>query len=192
MTRAGSLRLAAVIYGAGFQIDDFFTRLANRLRADHVSLDGVLQENAPGTAGLCSAMTVVDLASQSRFLISQDLGSQAKGCRLDSRGLAEIGAVLDQKPIHELELFILNKFGKAEADGGGLRPALARAIEAGIPVLTAVRAPYTEAWLQFHERLAVDLPPDRDAVLAWCRESVQALRAARRIDPHRITEDVEL
>lgn len=180
MTRAGSVRLAAVIYGTGFQIDDFFARLVDRLRADHVRLGGVLQKNAPGSAGPCSAMTVVDLASQSRFPISQDLGSQAQGCRLDSRGLAAIGAVLDQTPIHELELFILNKFGKAEADGGGLRPALARAIEAGVPVLTAVRAPYTEAWLKFHGRLAIDLQPDPDVVLAWCRESVRELRAARR------------
>ncbi|MDO8875112.1 MAG: DUF2478 domain-containing protein [Pseudolabrys sp.] len=180
MATLGSVRIAAIVYPSGFQIDDFLTGIAYRLRADRVGLGGVLQENAPGAAGLCAAMTVVDLASQISFPISQDLGSQARGCRLDARGLAEIGSVLDRTPIDELELFILNKFGKAEAEGGGLRPAFAKAIETGIPVLTAVRAPYTEAWLKFHGRLAVDLPPDLDVVLAWCRESVRALRTARR------------
>ena len=74
---------------------------------------------------------------------------------------------------------ILNRFGKAEAEGGGLRPVFARAMEAGIPVLTAVRAPYIEAWAQFHGHLASDLPADIDAVLAWCRDAVRQLRAAR-------------
>jgi len=53
-------------------------------------------------------------------------------------------------------------------------------MEAGVPVLTAVRPPYIEAWSRFHGGLAVDLPSDFDAVLAWCRASVRELRAARR------------
>ena len=57
---------------------------------------------------------------------------------------------------------MLNRFGKAEAEGGGLRSAFVRAMEAGIPVLTAVRPPYIEAWSKFHGRLAVDLPADLD------------------------------
>jgi hypothetical protein len=79
-----------------------------------------------------------------------------------------------------VELLVLNRFGKAEAEGGGLRSAFVRAIEAGIPVVTAVRSPYIAAWSEFHERLAVDLTPDLGAVLAWCRDAVRELRAARR------------
>ena len=118
MTKTGTLRLTAVIYQAGFQIDDFLTHVAIRLRADHVRLGGVLQENARGAEGPCSAMTLVDLASQHRFLISQDLGPQAKGCRLDARGLVDMAAFLDRTLDPNLELHILNRFGKAEAEGG--------------------------------------------------------------------------
>jgi hypothetical protein len=182
MTIAATVRLAAVIYQAGFQIDDFLTRAANLLRADHVRVGGALQENVPSAAGACSAMTLVDLTSQSRFRISQDLGSLAQGCRLDAHGLTEIGVLLEQTLNHEVELLVLNRFGKAEAEGGGLRPAFVRAIEAGIPVLTAVRPPYTEAWAQFHGGLAIDLPPDFGLVLAWCQDSVRELRAARRTE----------
>lgn len=181
MATLGCVRIAAVVYPSGFQIDGFLTCIARRLRADRVGLGGVLQQNAIGVAGRCSEMAVVDLASRNRFPISQDLGSLAQGCRLDARGLVEIGVVLDRTPLDEVELFILNKFGKAEAEGGGLRPSFAKAIEAGIPVLTAVRAPYTEAWLKFHGQLALDLDPDPDVVFAWCGDSVRALRAARRI-----------
>ena len=67
-----------------------------------------------------------------------------------------------------------------EAEGGGLRSAFERAIEFGIPVVTAVRPPYTEAWSHFHGRLAVDLAPNLNVVLAWCRDAVDALRRPAR------------
>ena len=89
-------------------------------------------------------MTLVDLGSQRRVRISQDLGTQAEGCRLDAQGLAEIGALLDRPLGRDVELLMLNRFGTAE--GGGLRSAFVRAMEAGVPVLTAVRPPYIEAW----------------------------------------------
>ncbi len=175
-----TVRLAAVIYQAGFHIDDFLTRAANLLRAERISLGGALQENTHGAAGACAAMTLVDLTSRSRFRISQDLGSQAQGCRLDARGIAEIGPLLERTLNQDAELIILNRFGKAEAEGGGLRSVFVRAMEADIPTLTAVREDYVEAWSQFHGRLATDLTADLDAVHAWCRESVRQLRAARR------------
>jgi hypothetical protein len=180
MTTSGAVRLAAIGYQAGFKIDDFLRRVADRLRADHVSLGGALQENTGGGEGLCSAMTLIDLASQSRFLISQDLGSQSEGCRLDARGLSEIGALLDRTLDQHIELLLLNRFGKAEAEGGGLRSAFAHAIDAGIPILTAVRPPYIEAWSKFHSGLAVDLTPDLDRILAWCGDAVRERRTARR------------
>ena len=174
-----SIRLAAIVYEAGFPIDEFLTRAVSLLRAEHIRLGGALQENSPGGAGRCLAMTLVDLSSRGRFRISQDLGSQAEGCRLDAQGIAEFVALLDRTPDQNVELMLLNRFGRAEAEGGGLRFAFAHAMEAGIPVLTAVRAPYTEAWSQFHGRLAIDLPADLEVALAWCRESVRLLRAVR-------------
>ena len=174
-----SVRLAAIGYESGFPIDDLLRRVADRLRADHVALAGALQENIGGIPGQCSAMTLVELTSQRRIGISQHLGLQSEGCRLDARGLSEIGALLDRPFDPRTELLLLNRFGKAEAEGGGLRSVFARAIDAGVPVLTAVRPPYLEAWAQFHGGLAVDLPADLERVLAWCDEAVAELRAAR-------------
>ena len=179
MTSSGTVRLAAIGFQSGFKIDDFLRRVADRLRADQVNLGGTLQENTGGGADLCAAMTLVDLASQRRFTISQDLGPEAEGCRLDAHGLSEIGALLDRTLGQHIELLLLNRFGTAEAEGGGLRSVFVRAIDAGIPILTAVRPPYLEAWAEFHGGLAVDLPPDLDRVLAWCNDAVRELRAAR-------------
>ena len=188
MTISGTVRLAAIVYQSGFKIDDFLRRVADLLRADHVKLGGILQENTSDVAGFCSAMTLIDLTSQRRFRISQDLGSQAEGCRLDARGLSEIGALLDRTLDQDIELLVLNRFGTAEAEGGGLRSAFVRAIDAGIPMLTAVRPPYLEAWSEFHGRLAVDLAAGSRRVLAWCRDAVRraAGGAAQRIVANRL------
>jgi hypothetical protein len=66
------------------------------------------------------------------------------------------------------ELIILNKFGRAESEGAGLLSCFAEAVSAGIPVLTTVREPYTEAWHEFHDGLASDLPPIQEAIVEWC------------------------
>jgi hypothetical protein len=116
-------------------------------------------------------MVLVDLMTGRHFPISQDLGSGAQGCRLDPGGLAGVGASLEAT-INRVNFLILNKFGKGEAEGHGLRSVFARAMVAGIPVLTAVRPPYADVWLQFHGGLAVDLRPDFDIVLAWCRQAI--------------------
>lgn len=162
--------LAAIVYQPGCAIDELVLAVANRLQSEGVRLRGVVQENAGST--LCAAMTLVDLATGERVPISQDLGAEAQACRLDPRGLAEVTARLDAAVDGDFDLLVLNKFGKAEADGGGLRSTFARALGAGKPVLSCVREPYLEAWSRFHGGLAADLPPRQDAVVAWCRQAI--------------------
>ena len=184
MEMANNVRIAAVVFEGGFAIDEFLGEIAKHLRAEGVRLGGAVQENLREADGApCSAMVLTELKSQRRFLISQKLGAQAQGCRLDAGGLAEAGVALDASIHGDLDLMLMNRFGVAEAEGRGLRPIFARAIEAGIPLLTAVRPPYTEEWAEFHGGLAVDLPPQVEPVLAWCRESVLLTRAARQAEP---------
>jgi hypothetical protein len=170
--------LAAVTYPAGFRIDEFLAAIARRLRTEGVRLAGAIQENAGDAA--CATMTLVDLGSSGRFSISQDLGPAALGCRLDPCGLAEAESPLLATISNGSDLVILNKFGKAETDGGGLRNAFIRAIEIEVPVLTAVRPPYTDSWARFHGGLAVELPPDFTGVHAWCRDAARRHRNRRR------------
>jgi hypothetical protein len=85
--------LAAIVYDLGFPIDELVLAVAKGLRSEGVRLQGVVQENA-GDAP-CSTMTLIDLATGQRFAISQDLGAEARGCRLDPRGLAHVAARAD-------------------------------------------------------------------------------------------------
>lgn len=169
--------LAAIEYEARFPIDGFMAKLAQTLTSEGVRLGGVVQENDETLredGSCCASMTIVDLRTRERFGISQDLGAESRGCRLDPRGLAEVEGRLNAAVTAGVDLLLLNKFGRAEAEGRGLRAVLAHAIEAGVPVLTAVRSPYDEMWREFHGGLAVTLPSDERAVLGWCRGLVQA------------------
>jgi hypothetical protein len=176
LTTAGAVPLAAIHYETGFRIDDFLSQLIALLRARQVRVGGAIQLNPPDAVNSCSAMTLVDLASGARMGISQNLGSQAQGCRLDTTRLAEFGTMLDGKPSDDVDLLLFNKFGRAEAEGYGLRSNFVGAIEAGIPVLTAVRPPYDEAWQRFHGGLALDLAPDLQRAQDWCLSAVAARR----------------
>jgi hypothetical protein len=167
--------LAAITYERGFFIDDFMADVARRLCADGVRLCGLVQHNV-GSEG-CASMTLIDITSTEAFGISQSLGTCARGCRLDPHGLVEAGMRLEGAIDADADLLVLNKFGKAEAEeGGGLRTAVARAMDLGIPVLTAVRPPYDVSWTEFHGGYAATLPPQLDAVLAWCAAAVAARR----------------
>jgi len=174
--------LAAIIYEFGFRIDDFMVAIADALQAEGIRTRGVVQHNF-GSAS-CPQMALVDLATGRRFAISQNLGPQARGCRLDTDGLSIVSALFDATIREDFDLLILNKFGKAEAEGGGLRNAFAGAMDAGIPVLTAVRPPYVEAWSKFHGGLAVDLEPRAAAVLGWCRTIIGKRRDADGLTAH--------
>jgi hypothetical protein len=164
--------LAAIVYDPGFPIDELVLAIARNLRSEGVRLRGVVQENAGVTS--CAAMTLIDLATGERFSISQDLGAEARGCRLDPRGLADVAARIDAAVNADFDLAILNKFGKAEAEGAGLRSTFAHAIGVGKPILSSVREPFVEAWSRFHGGLAIDLPTRPDVVIAWCRSIISS------------------
>lgn len=164
--------LAAIRYEPGFPINDLLDSVRQVLHAEGIRVGGATQENA-GPRDACEQMTLVNIATGERTRISQDLGAQAAGCRLDPAALVAVGSVLDSAIGEGVDLLIVNKFGRAESEGHGLRGLFTKAVDAGIPVLTAVRAPYSEAWAKFHEGYATDLPADLAVVAQWCRNHVK-------------------
>lgn len=79
----------------------------------------------------------------------------------------------------ELDLLVLNRFGKDEAEGRGFRAVIGKALEKGVPVLTAVREAYAPALAEFASDFGRSLPAERAAIAGWCR-TVLGERAAGR------------
>ncbi len=165
--------LAAIPYPGGFGIDGFMQGLVGRLRRRGLRLGGVVQHNDPLCADRCMAMSLEDLGSGTRFPISQDLGAAAQGCRLDAAGLAAASAAFDGALATRADLVLVNRFGKQEALGEGLRDEVARTLLAGLPVLIAVRRDFLPAWRDFAGEDWVEVAADEEAAERWVLDALR-------------------
>jgi len=173
-------KLCAVKYHKNFDTGVLLHKVAHILKQRSFNVAGVIQ-NYSKTERLARApMHLVNLQSDAVFKISQDLGTQSRGCMLDYQKLADIEGVLSQAITQNVDLIIINKFGKAESKGGGLLSCIVDAICADIFVLTTVRAPYLEAWESFHEGSALELSPNEDIIAEWYSNQFSISQKAKR------------
>jgi hypothetical protein len=91
-------------------------------------------------------MVLKDLASGREIAISQDLGDGARGCRLDHGALETAVGWVEESIVPGVDVVLLNKFGKREAEGAGLRPAIAAAAALEIPLIVGLAPENREAW----------------------------------------------
>lgn len=159
--------LAAVRYEQGFDINGILLQVVTRLRNESLVVGGVLQEVGTKGTECCDPLSVVDIRSGKTARIMEDRGREARGCKLDARGLADISHCVGDAIDAGVDLIVINRFGRAESEGGGLLYCFSDAVCAGIPVLTAVRPPYLESWRTFHGGLATELPPALNEITAW-------------------------
>jgi nucleoside-triphosphatase THEP1 len=162
------IAIAAIVYSDGVYPDRVIARAIEPLRAAGLPLAGALQVEPVAAGRHPCDMLLEDLASGEVHAIAEHRGQQARGCRLDVGLLTEIGEAVLQGLCGELpRLLIVNKFGKIEADGGGLRAAIAEAVDLGIPVLVGVPARNLDRWRAFAGSFAVELPADDVALSRW-------------------------
>jgi nucleoside-triphosphatase THEP1 len=134
---------------------------------------GSVQINTERGGGPCD-MDVSVLPNGPILRISQDLGTAARGCRLDPTALETAVGLVETRLKAGADLLIINKFGKHEADGRGFRTVIAEAIGLGIPVLVGVNALNLEAFQSFVGPDAVRLKPSEEAILAWFEAALTA------------------
>jgi len=166
--------IAAVIYGPDDDCDVLLTDFAHDLARAGVAVAGLVQVNAgAGCAEIDMELELV--GSGRRFNICQDLGSgSVNACRLDPAGLAAAAGALRAALEQPASLVIVNKFGRAEADGGGLVAEIGAAVEQGLPLIVGVPKRFTEAWAAFAGGLDDRLPCSRAALDAWWARQVPA------------------
>lgn len=70
-------------------------------------------------------------------------------------------------------LILINKFGREEAHGRGLRPVIAEALIAEIPLVIGVSTRNLRDFLTFVGDSATRLRPDIEAITAWCRNAIE-------------------
>ncbi|MBI4273685.1 MAG: DUF2478 domain-containing protein [Rhizobiales bacterium] len=159
--------IAAIRYEAGFDINRTLRETVMHLRERGFEIGGVLQEADAEEDKPCARLNIVDIRSGETARITQERGKHSRGCKLDPRGLAEISHCIRDAIDARVDLIIINKFGRAESEHGGLLSCITDTATAGIPVLTTVREPYLQAWHCFHGGLAIELLPSVNSILEW-------------------------
>lgn len=166
------MKLGYVMTGEPGETDRLLSGFARDCLDRGLAVAGLVQTNIEGADPRHCDMDVTVLPDGPVFRISQSLGREARGCRLDSAALeaavAAVEARLDPAPA----LMIVNKFGKREAEGGGFREVIGHCLAAGIPVIVGVNVLNHAAFLAFSAGLAEQIPATEAALADWLRGAV--------------------
>jgi len=148
-------------------MDPLLTAFAEKCLREGHRIAGIVQSNTPRPDTHHCDMDVKVLPDGPVFRISQSLGKEARGCRLDPAALENAVAAVQNSLLASVELMIVNKFGKHEAEGRGFRDLIAEALEKGTPVLVGVNGMNLDAFLDFSGDLAVPLDPAIASLTYW-------------------------
>jgi len=161
------MNLAYVMAPGRGDTDLILEGLAKDLAARGLRCCGTVQINTERDGDGPCDMDVRVLPDGPVLRISQDLGPQSRGCRLDLGGLETAVALVATRLAAGADLMIINKFGKHEAEGRGFRDVIAEALAMEVPVLIGLNALNHAAFETFSDGLAVRLPPEPAALAAW-------------------------
>lgn len=171
-------RMAAILYEDGPSFDGFMQEFANELRIKGHVLSGVIQINQDRQNSRHCDMLLEDLATGRTVVISEDRGGEARGCRLNVAALLEAGMTIRQSLSEKTDLLLINKFGKMESEGGGLRDLIVEASLSGVPVLVGVPVRNKQAWQEFCGTEADLLAQDPEQIKKWTAGAL-SMRPAR-------------
>ncbi|NHB77005.1 DUF2478 domain-containing protein [Rhodobacter calidifons] len=167
------MKLAYVTLQGRGRTDALIAETAAILAADGVRLAGTVQSNIERPDRRKCDMDLAVLPDGPVVRISEDRGDLARGCTLDS-GALEQTVVAVQNRLPGAEVLIVNKFGKREAEGKGMVPVIADALELGLPVLIGVNGLNLAAFLAFAGEGVTALPADPRQVANWCKAMIPA------------------
>jgi Protein of unknown function (DUF2478) len=143
--RIGALRGAKTA-----EIQTLLARFVERRLREGLRVAGMIEEPAPEEAcGICGSLILRDTSTSATIPITQNLGPGSTACRLDSAGLATACHAVLEAIDRGADLVVLSKFGKIEAEGGGLIDAFRAAAETGIPCVTGVSPSFAAAFLEY-------------------------------------------
>ncbi|MDI1344784.1 MAG: DUF2478 domain-containing protein [Pseudolabrys sp.] len=167
MSAQPSSNILAVVYTDGLAADKFLAGWGYALRAAGLSVAGLVQLNTfERDPGKCD-MAVEELFSGAVLQLSEDRGKESSGCRLDRSILTEAAGLLLSALEEKPDIMVLNKFGKVEAEGEGLRDALAKAVELDVPIVVGVPFRNLDQWRLFAGDLAEECAVDSPQVRQW-------------------------
>jgi nitrogenase-associated protein len=160
-------RIATLQGGARTVIQDLLGDFATRATRQGYKVAGVVELAPPPTSNKSCCYAVRDVSDGAIFSIGQDLGPGSTACNLDPAGLAQACHAVECAIARGVDLVILSKFGKLEAQRRGLTDAFRAAFAARVPILTSVSPKLSQAWAEFAGSESEFMSADRQDIDMW-------------------------
>ncbi len=164
-------RVGVLLYDTSLEIESILTAAIERLRARGVTVGGLLQRFGEQLPGGKYRMWVGDISTGESVRLDMPRGAGASACIVDPDALAQAACMLRRTTEARPDLIIVNRFGHAEAEGGGMRPEIAEAVCSGAAVLLAARFTYLDALEDFLGGSPTVLLPSATAVADWAEHA---------------------
>ncbi|MDP3958495.1 MAG: DUF2478 domain-containing protein [Pseudorhodobacter sp.] len=166
-----TMRIAYTIAPGRGDVDRVLKCFADHLAHRGLRTCGVVQINTERDYASKCDMDVQVLPAGPIIRISEYRGRGARGCRLDPVALEQAVMEVSRRMEAEVDVLIVNKFGKHEAEGRGFRNIIAEALLRDIPVIVGASALNLEAFNSFFAGLATPIAPSVAALVRWFETS---------------------
>lgn len=165
--------IATLAYEEGAYPDVVLETVVRQAQNAGLRLAGVIQHDITRRDRSRCDMALEDLATGTRIGLSEDRGTAARGCRIDQSGLAHAAVLASTALEGPIDLLVINKFGKIESEGGGLRDVIAEAVSRGVPAVVGVPMRNLDAWNAFAGSFQQRLAPEVPVLTAWIAARLQ-------------------
>jgi molybdate transport system ATP-binding protein len=171
-------KVGVLLYDTTVEVDAILTDTVQRVRARGIAVGGLLQRLGERLSNGKQSVWLDDIATGQTIRLDQPRGPGARACILDTDALAQAALLLRHATEAEHALIVVNRFGHAEANGGGMRAEIADAICSGAAVLIAVRPSRLDGLKSFLGGPALLLPPSPAALTDWAEQAVAIAQQA--------------
>lgn len=159
--------LACITSANPGEVNRVLADVAQTLKDRGLRVCGAVQVDTPNTrSGKCD-MDLSILPKGPTIRISQNLGRDAHGCRLNPSALEQAVAQAQAELAAGADIMVINKFGKHEAEGRGFRDTIAEAASLGVPVIFGANQSNIEAVRAFCGDDLEELAPSHEAAMNY-------------------------
>ncbi len=160
------LSTAAVSARSGVEADRVVDDVVHTLQQHGVRVVGLRQRVSDNGTSRCG-VELESISTGKLHRMTQSLGSGSISCNVDAEAMEQLALLLKNELNGDVDLVVINRFGKRESEGAGFCSVIERAIELGIPALTVVKEDWLDTWLDYGGEWVMTLPTDRARILEW-------------------------
>jgi hypothetical protein len=169
-------KVGVLPYAKHVAVDVVLAEAVARLRTRGVSVGGLLQRTGEPHFNGQLSIWLDDIGTGETLRLDQPRGPGAKDCVVDPDALAHAACLLRDAIEREHDLIVVNRFGYAESEGGGMRAEIADAVCSDAVVLIAVRTSRLDGLERFLGGSGSVLPLSSASIADWAERAIAARR----------------